>query len=433
MSKTYRRRAMAALAALGLAGTLGACDDMLSVQNPAAVGEESLADPTMTPNLANSVVGEFQRMYTDIAYYGAILTDEAVTGHNFFQIKEFDLRIMDETNSQLPNIYSPIQRARVLGEDIVGRLRTALGDDAAADLGFARALAYTGYASILLGEYYCEAPVSPTDPRPGSSSEEILRRALPYFDEAIAVATAAKIADSTVAAEADPIINLARVGAARASLQVGDNAEAIAYAQPVPASFVAWIRHATAKSFLENPFESATTGTNHNLGVDVTFRGLNDPRVRHRTKGRTGHNQLTDLFTPYQPSSFSEWTAADSVGFGEDTDVRFASGLEARYIVAEAGGLTAGELRAFINERRAVGNQGLFLGLDSELQAELREQRRRDFFLDGHRLGDLRRYSAEDGVDRFPTGAHPNEEWGNYGTAECFIPHYSEWIGHPRN
>ncbi|MBA4158990.1 MAG: hypothetical protein H0X65_16160 [Gemmatimonadetes bacterium] len=66
--------------------------------------------------------------------------------------------------------------------------------------------------------------------------------------------------------------------------------------------------------------------------------------------------------------------------------------------------------------------------------AELRDQRRRDFFMDGHRLGDLRRYMDQYGVDEFPTGPHPNDAawaWGNYGDATCFVPSRAERIGNP--
>jgi hypothetical protein len=94
--------------------------------------------------------------------------------------------------------------------------------------------------------------------------------------------------------------------------------------------------------------------------------------------------------------------------------------------------LTATELEAFINERRAVGNQGVFEGTD--MAAELRDQRRRDFFLDGHRLGDLRRYIALYGVDYFPSGEHPNNAewgWGSYGTDTCLIPHRNEGVSNP--
>jgi hypothetical protein len=128
----------------------------------------------------------------------------------------------------------------------------------------------------------------------------------------------------------------------------------------------------------------------------------------------------------------SETELINRLGIGQDTHMSLASGREARYIIAEAGGLSDATLRAFINERRAVGLQGAFTGPD--LQAELRDQRRRDFFLSGRRVGDLRRYQKLYSVDLWPKGAHPNDAewgWGAYGTATCFVPHLNEATGNP--
>lgn len=425
----FLRGGLRAAATLGLVGALGACDTFLEVENPAAIEEGSLDDPTVTAQLVNTVVSDFQRMYTSNARWGSILTDEAVTGHNFFQIQEFDLRIMDQDNSLLDDVYVPVQKARHSGEDLTRRMKASLGDAAATDLDLAKALAYGGYASLVLGETFCEAPVRPDEA--ALPSDKIIERALPFFDEAIQIATAAKAAGAKAAA-ADPILNLARVGAARAYLQLGNKAKAIEHAKAVPASFVAWVNHSDNKDYMQNPFYGATTGSNHNLGVDAAFRGLNDPRVRHFAKSRKGHNQLTDLWTPYQSAVFSGWTATTNAGFAKDTKLRFASGLEARYIVAEAEGLNVANL-AFMNERRAVGGQVALAAIttDAEYAAALRDQRRRDFFLDGHRLGDLRRYKAQYNVDQFPSGAHPNDSWGNYDVATCYIPDRSERIGNP--
>jgi len=87
-----------------------------------------------------------------------------------------------------------------------------------------------------------------------------------------------------------------------------------------------------------------------------------------------------------------------------------------------------------VNERRAVGGQGLttaLVGTDA-LMAELRDQRRRDFYADGHRLGDLRRYKAQGVGDFWPTGLHPNGvQWGEYSTSECLPIPRDEKTGNP--
>ena len=40
-------------------------------------------------------------MYGDLAYYTAVITDEAVTGHNIETIEDMDLRITKANNGML--------------------------------------------------------------------------------------------------------------------------------------------------------------------------------------------------------------------------------------------------------------------------------------------------------------------------------------------
>lgn len=162
------------------------------------------------------------------------------------------------------------------------------------------------------------------------------------------------------------------------------------------------------------------------------FRFLNDTRVTHTDSSRTGHNGLTLLWTPFlQPPSFGEWAPEMKEPFLATTSIRLSSGLEARYIVAQAEGATP-ETVDFINKRRKVGDPAATdITIDDDVMAELHDQWRRDFFLDGHRLGDLRRYKKLYSIDQFPGGAHPNVEWGNYGTLECFPLPDNETIGNP--
>ena len=422
-------RQVAAIAAIGLVVPLGACNELLRVENPGAIQDGQLGDPTLGKTIVQSVVSDFQRMYADLAYYSAVLTDEAVTGHNFETIKEMDLRLTRPNNGTLnSDVYTPLQRARFAGDSLSGRLRVMFGDTASSSLGMARALAYGAYSNMLLGEFMCEAPVDPTSA--SLTWDDLMHRSLERYEEAISIATAFKAGGSSAAA--DSIIYLARVGAARASLNLGDFPAAITYASGVPANFQFLVPHSIEKDYMENPFYGATTGNNRNLGVDVTFRDLNDTRVKHTPTSRTGHNGLTLLWTPFQSPSFGEW-APDSTqhSFVQSTSIRFSSGLEARYIVAEAEGATP-ETVDFINERRKVGDPAATeITPGDDVMAELRDQRRRDFFLDGHRLGDLRRYKKLYSIDQFPSGQHPNVEWGNYGTLECFPLPDDETIGNP--
>ena len=434
MFRTLARRGFTGAAAFGLAIAISGCDDLLSVENPGAIDESDVTDPAYAPQMVNATINEFQTHQGYLAYAGAIFTDEALNGHNFTQWEDIDLRIIEDDNSSLLTIYQRATGARAIGDDMVSRLREVV-EHPEGDLGMATALAYTGYAYTRLGEYFCHAPIE--DDGPGVGSDGILAVGVERFDEAIRIAQAAS------GAEASRILNLARVGAARASLQQGNFQDAVSYASQVDEGFRAWIRHVSAPTTHRNYIWGETQGTNRTLGVDPSFVGLNDLRVRHTQASRTGHNQQTQLFTPAQSRVFETWDPSvpldiddddliEAIGFENDTDMELASHLEAQYILAEAGGMSDAEVHAFIDERRAVGGHGPFTG--SDLDAELRDQRRRDFYLSGHRLGDLRRYLALYGIDEFPSGPHPNNDewgWGNYGSATCFIPHRNEGVSNP--
>jgi starch-binding outer membrane protein, SusD/RagB family len=421
-TRSWRGRAAVGASVLGLMVGLTACDSLLEVTNFEAIDERDLNDPTMVQEMVNTAINAYQQDFSYMAWVGAILTDEAVNGHNFSQYRDLDLRLIEDDNTRLNAMYQIAQGARAVADEMANRLEPVV-DNPGSSLELATALTYAGYGHILLGEYFCYAPLNERSPAVWSDS--IMALAVARFSRAIPIAQAAG-----TGAEAQRILNMARVGAARASLNRGKMAEAINFATPVPADFTVWVTHLNSPTSLRNHFFGATSGTNRTIGVDVAFRGLDDPRVRHDPDWVRGHNQSTELYTPFRSSSFSGWTRdGESEVIDEVTAIRLASGLEARYIIAEAGGMSDAQLRAFINERRTVGDQGEFTGTD--LNAELRDQRRRDFFMDGHRLGDLRRYIQQHNINHFPTGPHPNDVqfgWGNYDTATCLIPHRNEGV-----
>ena len=126
---------------------------------------------------------------------------------------------------------------------------------------------------------------------------------------------------------------------------------------------------------------------------------------------------------------YSGWTGTGSPQTIEvATHIRFASGLEARYIRVEADGPTPAML-TFVNARRSVARKPQVNLSGSALLTEFRLQRALDFYLAGQRLGDLRRYAAA-GVDLFPTGKFPLGS-DLYGTMHCFVVPQSEKSGNP--
>jgi hypothetical protein len=422
-SSISRSAPLRLLLVFGLAGA-GACDSLLNVQNPATHADSDLDNIAYAPGMVAGVMARFQFMYDDLAWYSSIITDETVTGHNFETIQRVDLRQVDKLNSG--DVYAPLQYTRAAADSFETRLTRLMPDSANRALGMARVQAYGAMTYLLMGEFLCEAPIEPSSP--AIMPDSMFRIAISRANRAIATANAFKAAGGS-AARGDSMINFARVAAARAHLNLGENAQAAAIASQVPAAFQLWSNYDQANS--NNVFFGNTTGTNRNMGVDAAFRNLNDPRVRWNPAGGTGHDQSTILFSPFQSPSFSGYSPTANVAFARETAIRVVSGLEARYIVAEAQGLTAANVE-FVNSRRAIGGQAPLVDPSAaEYRAALQDQRRRDFFLDGHRLGDLRRYIRTGQGDFFPTGAHPNPARGQYGTSVCFMPTQAEIVGNP--
>ncbi|HEX8696636.1 MAG TPA: hypothetical protein VF746_29730 [Longimicrobium sp.] len=433
MRHTLGKRAGRLLLVFGLAG-LAACDALLNVDNPATFSDADLDDPVLAPQLEAGVVARFNLMYDELALYSAVLTDEANTGHNFEQIQQVDLRQIDKTNTSAnADVYNQLQRTRAAADSFGARLTRVLGDSATSSLRMARVQAYGALSYVLLGEFMCEAPVDPA--QPAISSDSMFRIAISRANEAVNIANAFRTAGGA-AARADSMINLARVSAARAYLNLGEKAQAAALAAQVPAAFELRVFYDDIN--MNNGFFGATQGsTGRWIGVDAAFRGLNDPRVRHGTSSVTGHDRVTPLFIPTLGTSFGGFNPTATIAnqqYTRSTSIRVSSGLEAQYIRAEAEGLNATNL-AFVNSRRAVGGQAALPSTitPAEFLTALIDQRRRDFFLDGHRLGDLRRYIRLYNLDFFPSGTRVSPRFpdSTYGTATCFVPSLNEEIGNP--
>lgn len=423
-----------ALAALALAGA-AACTEFLSAENPGAVEEPDVNNPAHVGLVANAPIFGFQTAHTQNTYWNAQFTDELFNRAVFVEEGQIDRRELYSEMSYINAfMYAPMQRARFLGEDAARRLKVILGDSASRDLRVARSLAYAGHAYIALGEMMCVTPIDLSAPK---SSAEIFSDAIARFQEAITIASAAKAhlqtlppstANTTAQAATDSVRYFALVGAARAALNRNDKTGAIAFANQVPAAFdFRAYYHSNTTGQQTRIYDRLQLGSNAWM-VNTPFLAMaGDPRVPRITSpaSRAG--------TPLSPPSYSSWNnTVAGAPFEAITTVRIASGLEARYIIAEAQGPTTATL-AFVNERRAAGLQSQVALTGNALMAELRDQRSRDFYLDNHRLGDLRRYKEFYNVDLFPKGPYPGSTSGAiYNEAvTCWPLPVNELTGNP--
>src|SRR5687768_16181711 len=254
-----RRLARASALSLLVIGGTTACDNLLEVENPAAIDDADLDDFSLATTLANSALGRAQRNFDDLAWFSAVFTDEAVNGHNFIQWKEIDLRQMRDDNDL--GHWASIHDWRYLADTVATRLESILPT---ADNRTAQSYAFAGYAYVFAGEFMCESPINVSSEV--FTSAEITAMAIPRFQKAITIATAARAAGGATATAADNIINLAKVGLGRAHLQLGQKAEAIAAVNGVPANFVWMMRYSLNTTGENNLFRAATTGANRYFG-----------------------------------------------------------------------------------------------------------------------------------------------------------------------
>lgn len=197
---------------------------------------------------------------------------------------------------------------------------------------------------------------------------------------------------------------MARVGRARARLDLGNKAGAAADARLVPKGFVKLITRESAnntrwnKIYRYNAQERQTS-----IAVEfwnLTEGGVPDPRVDLNYTGTVAFDGRTKLVVA------RKFTALES-------PMRLATYEEARLIQGEAeGGQTALDV---VNELHAAAKVPAFTGSTAAaLDHLIKEERRRVLFLEGHRMNDVIRHNLG-----FPSGRHPfNERF--YGNSTCF-------------
>ena len=423
---TFFSRSVRVLSAAVALNMLSACENLLEVSDPGSIQGSQLEDPTLENLLVNGVMGEFQFAYGYYALWSGVLADEIFTDHTNVSVREFSLHNFNDLNDITTGAYENIHRARQSADDASARLKTMLGAGASSSLSMARVMAYGGYSYVLLAEGFCGSPVNLSEELP---PEELFKRAIARFDTAITVSNAVK-AGTTVAATitaANDLINMSNVGAARAALKMGDPVKARTYAALVPANYEKLAYYSSNSVRENNQLNRPARTADPFVGVAPAFFNLADPRVPRLATSRPGLNS-NPIFPPQRPFMFTGWTATTVQPIDITTTIKFATALEAQYVIAEADGGTASTL-AFVNARRAVGNQAPVDLSGAALVTELREQRARDFFLTGQRLGDLRRY-LKAGTDLFPKGKYPVFT-DFYGEAKCFIVPLSEKAANP--
>jgi hypothetical protein len=396
---------------VGVLAASSACsiDKILKVEDTDVATPASINTPAALPILLGGAIANFHAAFVGTGNvnessgqvgYSGLLADELRSSDTFPTRNQVDARSIQLDNSSNEAQFILLQQARASAQLATSSYQT-LGPTEA-DLSLAYSI--DGYTTILLGEDYCSGVPFSTLTSAGATvygapltTTQIFERAVAKFDSALA-------APGSTAQYRD----LARVGKARAQLDLGQYAAAGATAAQVTAGFVFKIESSLTTSGQYNGVYIFNTNTKRLTLVNQEgINGLNylsagDPRISFRDRGAPGFDNSTNWITA------NKYAARDSAAV-------LASYTEARLIVAEAQ-LAAGNyagvggtLEILNALRTASGLTALAPAVGTAAQVDqLFRERAFWLYLTAHRLGDLRRLvrQYQRGTETvFPTGA----------------------------
>ena len=389
----------AALLAVCVAG----CDlnDLLEVSDPSRLLSENVEVPSQATALMNGLEADF------LCAHGAFMVIQAAFSDEFEDHSASgDVWTLDRRRPQnvdnwgdndctalVPSVYLPAGRARWVADNLV----TLFGGWTDAEVanrteGIARAYLYGGFSASMIGATNCTAAL---DVGPELTQMDMFAAAETRFTAAMS-------------GGGSDITNAALVGRARVRLYMGNTAGALTDAGAVPAGFVMNLSPNNSTTRLYNriweknlfAFSQGVPPWTRNLMTG----GVPDPRL---ASFDTGEN------TGWGPSNV--WS---QVKFpAANTPVPIARYAEAQLIIAEiTGGATA---VAVINALRGPLGLPVFAStIEADIQAEVVAERRRELFLEGFRLYDIRRLGLPF-VPAIGTAYQPGVKGGTYGDQTC--------------
>jgi hypothetical protein len=408
MTKLIRRfigvaqsRAAITFPMLALGVVLAGCESALEVNLPGRLQEDALSDKAMATTLVNSVIADFECAFGSYVFTTGLYTDEFEASTHFINLNTWDTRrpgikgtggdgCPTSKTTANPGTYRPLQTARVLS-DKTYELVTSFGDLAGKEAMLGTAAVYGGYASLLIGEGFCGAAL---DGGPPTTREEMYALAEKQFTTAIKHADAASDA---------ALRNFALLGRARARLDAKKLPDALADAKLIPQGFIKNATFATTANRRLNYVSVQNLEVLH-VSVEPDFRDLKvgtvaDPRVPSYDLARVGQDGHTRM-----------WGQRKYANGG--ASIPIAKWQEAQLIIAEISG--GQEAVAAINRLRTAANLPLFSSSDpAEIRRTVLEERRRELFIEGHRLNDILRLPEVD----FHRGS--NHKGEPFGDEEC--------------
>jgi starch-binding outer membrane protein, SusD/RagB family len=369
-----------------------ACD--LGVSNPAQIEETDLETVAAVPAIVNGARGSFG-LWTTINGGGglytvsAMLSDELTHAGSWAPLRDIS---NGEPGNESPENQSHwnMSQARWQAEDAIVKAQ-GLVENPNSDEWVALAMVYAGFSNRVMGEMFCDAVIDGGGLEPHTAFSS---RAVGHFTSAAQVAQAGGHDNLRLAALA---------GRAQAHMMLNEWTQAVAAASQVPTSFVYEHIHSENSGAENNgvynwayrgdgfqttvwgtPFEhwgEETSGTNTTEG---------DPRASY-TVMRNAQNQLIiggDSRRPFWRAN--KYPTAS-------TNIPLAKGTEMRLIEAEAA-LRSSDVPGAVLAMNAVrahhGLTPVVAVTVADAWELLVKERGLELWLEGRRLGDLRRWAG---------------------------------------
>ncbi|MEO8450577.1 MAG: hypothetical protein ABI647_12330 [Gemmatimonadota bacterium] len=394
------------LVAAGVPALTTACDSLVDVAAPSRVIADGLATPANAALLVNGTGADFECALAHYAVAGGLTGNELEIATGLIVMKEYDKRDFKTFGSSYAEatcadqgnvgVYKPLSIARFQADNTLGLLDGWTDAEVPnRNVFIATTAAYAGYSYIHLGEAMCTAAF---DLGPEETPAQIFAHAEERFTKAMAAAQTAARAD---------LVSLAQVGRARARMRLGKKTEAAADAAAVPAGFRFDATYSGQSTRRRNAvwanlelFQSTTVDPSYR---NLTFGGVADSRLSVFDAGKKATDGVSELWSTHKYT-------------GDGSPIAMATWEEAQLIIAEvSGGQTAvGIINAL---HSAVGLPPFASSDPAAIQTQIVEERKRQFFLDGHHLGDVRQYN----IPLTPAPGTPFKDGGGvYQNQTCF-------------
>lgn len=397
------RRTVLALTVALLAGT--ACDrvdDLLSIETPSRLAEETLLVPANAQLLVASATGDFQCAYGSYVVASGMAAGELYESTQTASRWSYDRRDVRPTDAHYSTfgctgigVYTPLNTARYTNDQILAKLEGWTDAEVPnRQRLMAQAAAFAGYSLLLLGEGFCSGAI---DGSAEMTSAQFFAEAEERFGRAITAAQAAGATD---------LLNLARVGRARARLYQGNTAGAATDAEAVPVGFVYELVSTDVDSRYYNRVASQNALSNVTTVApayrNLTVGGEPDPRVPVVDMNTMAGDQYNELWRQQIYTSLTD-------------PMRLASGIEAQLILAETRGGTAGA--DILDDLRDLEDLPALTAAErASFEATLLSERSRWLYLQGTRWYDIRRAD----LTLVPATGTAYPKGGVYGEQRCW-------------